>query len=217
MDAWIWDVVRWFTSAAAGATIAGHLVKKKIEYRFNKELAKYNSELDEERSKELAKYNLVLTEKIEGLKAELQLKNNKEQVKYSSLHEDRKIIVAEINSRLLLVDSSVSNLLGRRGEIIETLSIEEAEMKHSDVMQNMNDFILYHKSKKIYLSKDTNEIIYDLIGSLQITVSQFYVYYIVGEKVVRDAFEEYISHRFPNDKNKLDVELSRLLGVTEPL
>ncbi|MDF9474543.1 hypothetical protein [Bacillus cereus] len=217
MNAWIGDFVGWFTSATVGATIAGHFVKKGIEQRFNKELTKYNSELTKERNKELADYNSVLTEKLEGIKAELQSNNNKEQVKYSSLHEDRKTIVAELNTKLLLVDSSVSNLLGLNGEIIETLSIEKAEMKFAEVAKTMDDFYQYHRSKKIYLSKDTNRIIYTLIGSLQITVGHFFSYYIVEEKDVREKFNQYIKHDFPTDRDNLNVELSRLLGVTEPL
>ncbi|MBG9646193.1 hypothetical protein P4K49_08335 [Bacillus cereus] len=214
MDAsWVLDSLKWLGSTVTGAGFASYYIKKSFDHKFNKELAEYNLELN----KELAQHNTKLNEEVESLKAELQRENTKEQIKYNMLHERRESIIEELNSKLLNLDSSVSDLMGLRNEIIETLSIEEAELKYFEVMQNMTELFLYQKSKKIYLSNNTNRIIYDLIGTVQVIGTQFYSYYIIGDKDVRENLEQNIKKQFKDDKSILEDELSRLLGVTGQL
>ena len=211
---WLMDGFRWGASTVVGAGIAGHFIKKKFDHQFDKQLASYKFSLD----KELAKHNVQLTKQIENLKAELQIKNNKEQTKYNGLHEERRGIIKEFNTKLVELNLLVSGLLGLDNTIDESLSKEEAGKKYYDLVQKMNGFYQFHEAQKIYLSSDTNGIFNTFITTLQIIAGDFYMYYIVGG-VKKDEInlEQNITKRFRDEKRSLEKEFSKLLGVTEKL
>ncbi|PED96036.1 hypothetical protein [Bacillus toyonensis] len=214
---WIGDSLNWVASnivgAIAGAGIAGHFIKKKIDHQFNKELAKYNSDLNKELSKELAKYNIGLSEKLENIKSELQIKNSKEQIKYNELHKDRHQVIKEMNAKIIKLDSSIQKLM-LRGELNESLSKQEAWNRFVEIRKVLDDFHQYGQDAQILFSMQTNYMILELQVTAQLVLYDMDRYYQDENKEVRENLEGNIKQQFKDDKHRVLSELRRLLGVT---
>ncbi|MED0945392.1 hypothetical protein [Bacillus mycoides] len=228
VDTWIWDGLKWLTSAAAGATIAGHLVKKKIEHHFNRGLAKYNSEL----SKELAKHNAGLTEEVESLKAELQLKNNKHQITFSKLHADRAVIIKELYSKLVEVELSANELLGPNGIINRSIPRSRAPRETGEIFDNLKvntiDLLDHYRKNRIYFSEEICKLFEDIIYEIPTIAVQFFPYLpskgvqVQEETISMQQMEkedsivaEYVLDEMPKIKKALEAEFKKLLGVIE--
>lgn len=214
---WILDSLNWVVSnmvgAIAGAGIAGHFLKKKIDHKFNKELAKYNSDLNKELSKELAKYNIGLSEKLEIIKSELQIKNSKEQIEYNELHKDRYQVIKEMNAKIIKLDSCIQKLvLGE--ELDESLSKQEALNRFVELREVMNDIHQYEQNVQILFSRETVYMIVDLQITAQFILGDMYFYYQHDEKDLKEKLEQNIKQQFKDDKNRVISELRKLLGVT---
>ncbi|PEQ27988.1 hypothetical protein [Bacillus thuringiensis] len=214
---WMLDSLNWVVSnavgAIAGAGIAGHFLKKKIDHKFNKELAKYNSDLNKELSKELARYNIELSGKLENIKSELQIKNSKEQIEYNELHKDRYQVIKEMNAKIIKLDSCIQKLLLGE-EFDESLSKQEAMNRFVELREVMNDIHQYEKEVQILFSKETVYMIVDLQITAQFILHDMYFYYQHDEKQYKDDLEKNIKQKFKDDKNQVESELRRLLGVT---
>lgn len=198
--------------AIAGAGIAGHFIKKKIDHQFNKELAKYNSDLNKELSKEIARYNTGLSEKLENIKSELQMKNSQKQIEYNELHKDRYQVIKEMNAKIIKLDSSIQKLVFGEG-LDESLSKQEAMNRFVELREVMNEIHQYEQEVKILFSRDTVYMIVDLQITAQLILHDMYFYYQHDEKQYKENLEKNIKQKFPEDKNRVESELRRLLGV----
>ncbi|MCU5039317.1 hypothetical protein FC702_13490 [Bacillus cereus] len=214
---WILDSLNWVVSnmvgAIAGAGIAGHFLKKKIDYKFNKELAKYNSELNKELGKELARYNIGLSEKLENIKSELQIKNSKEQIEYNELHKDRYQVIKEMHAKIIKLDSCIQKLLlGEEFDV--SLSKQEAMIRFVELREAINDINQYENEVQILFSKETVYIIMNLQITAQFILGDLFFYYQDDETELKEKLEQNIKQQFIDDKNRVLSELRRLLGVT---
>ncbi|PFM50170.1 hypothetical protein COJ45_05365 [Bacillus cereus] len=214
---WMLDSLNWVVSnmlgAIAGAGIAGHFIKKKIDHQFNKELAKYNSDLNKELSKEIARYNTGLSEKLENIKSELQMKNSQKQIEYNELHKDRYQVIKEMNAKIIKLDSYIQKLVFGEG-LDESLSKQEAMNRFVELREVMNEIHQYEQEVKILFSRDTVYMIVDLQITAQFILHDMYFYYQHDEKQHKENLEKNIKQKFPEDKNRVESELRRLLGVT---
>ncbi|PFI17439.1 hypothetical protein [Bacillus cereus] len=218
VEQWLQWVISGITGAIAGGGLMIFYLKKRITHILDKKLAVHKSILDkgmvEYKSivdKDLAEYNTLLTQKIEHYKSDLQMKNNIEQIKRSSLQADINVFVTDLHSKLKEVSLSVHSLLVITDE---TCSREYGDGKYKDLVRKINDFTSYYTNGNIYFTEEVDKVVWNVIEKVQLILIHYWTYYVDDEVERQEKLKQYIQKDFPKARKILEAEFRKLIGVT---
>jgi uncharacterized membrane-anchored protein YhcB (DUF1043 family) len=138
---------------AVGATVIGWVAKDVINQYFEKELNKYQAEID----KELSRFQAEL---------------DKEKLQFSQLHNERARITAELYEKFILFEEDMRSLTDpmERGEE------PPKDEKLQTAAESGNEFINFYMKNKIYFPPEICDTIEDLHEEMKSVYNQFGIY-----------------------------------------
>lgn len=183
---------------AVGATVIGWVAKDSIIQYFEKELNKYEAEIDKE---------------LKRLQAEL----DKEKHQYSQLHDDRARITAELYEKFVVFEEDMRSLT----DPVEYPNEPQKEDKLQTAAESGNEFLNFYMKNKIYFPPEICDTIEDLHDEMQSVYNKFGIYkpYKSGPGDPQDtgewmdAWKRVTEDEVPELKEELEDHFRGLLGV----
>ncbi|HDR4484058.1 TPA: hypothetical protein QCQ09_005778 [Bacillus cereus] len=209
---------------------------KRLEENHKSELRKREEDYKKELNKELkridAEFKVLTDRQIEEHKSELKKINDKYQIKFNKLHADRAVIIKDLYSKLVTVESNAKDLLGPNGSINRSIPRSRAPKETVEIFENLRvstgDLLDCYMKNKIYFSEEVCKLFEDITYGIPTIAAQF-LPYIPGKGVqVQEEFisvetkekedrivAEYVYDEMPKIKGALEAEFRELLGVIE--
>ncbi|GGK81923.1 hypothetical protein [Haloarcula sebkhae] len=138
---------------AVGATVIGWVAKDMIGQYFEKELNKYQAEID----KELSKYQAEL---------------DKEKLRYSQLHTDRAQVTAELYEKLVQFELDMI-------ELTDPVELGDRPPKRELLMsakESGNEFLRYYRRNQIYFPEDVCKTVDEVYEEMKSIFHEFMIY-----------------------------------------
>jgi len=156
-----------------------------------------------------------LDKDIESYKAELK----REQIRFSKLHEERGIVMAELYEKLVSMVLA-AELLFTPMESPGDPSREERGKQASDAI---NNFLVFSQKKEIYFDKNTCELLNEIRKRIRTSYIKFMVFRVHDKeddivplvekiKTWEECWKE-IKYKIPELMEKLKNEFREILGV----
>ncbi|HDR4460012.1 TPA: hypothetical protein QCP98_000734 [Bacillus cereus] len=207
---------------------------KRLEENHKSELRKREEDYKKELNKELkridAEFKVLTDRQIEEHKSELKKINDKYQIKFSKLHADRAVIIQDLYSKLVALESKAKDLMGPNGGINRSIprlrEPEKTAKIFEDLKVSWSDLLDCYKQNRIYFSEEVCELFEDMINGIVSTTVEFFPYMPINhvqeqdisveekEKVDKKVVE-FIYSEMPKIKRALESEFRELLGVIE--
>lgn len=183
---------------AIGATVVGWVAKDAIGQYFEKELQRYQADVDKE---------------LNRFQAELE----KDKLRFSELHNERAKITAELYERFVEFENDMKSLttpLEYEGEPSKDEKIEQAA-------ESGNEFINYYIKNKIYFPPEICDTVEELQGELKSVFDEFRIYQPYKNRrgspedldKWTDAWETVTEDEVQELKEDLEEHFRELLGV----
>ncbi|PEN77540.1 hypothetical protein CN539_00695 [Bacillus toyonensis] len=179
-----------------------------------------------------ADFKLLLDKQIEEHKSELKKINDKYQIKFSKLHADRAVIIKDLYSKLVTLESNAKDLLGPNGSINQSIPRSRAPKETAKIFENLRvstaDLLDCYMKNKIYFSEEVCKLFEDITYGIPTIAVQFLSYMpSKGVQVQEEAISvekkekedrivaDYVYDEMPKIKVALEAEFRELLGVIE--
>jgi hypothetical protein len=183
---------------AVGATVIGWVAKDIINQYFEKELSKYESEID----KELNRYQAEL---------------DKEKHRFSQLHDERARITAELYEKFIIFEEDMRSLT----DPIEYEHSPSKDEKLETAAESGNEFINFYMKNKIYFPPEICDTIENIHEEMQSIHSKFGIYkpYKSLPDDPKDtdkwleSWKRMTEEDIPELKKELEEHFRELLGV----
>ncbi len=135
---------------AIGATVVGWVAKNTISQYFEKELSKYETEID----KELSRFEAEL---------------DKEKLQFSQLHNERARITAELYEKFVVFEEDMRSLT----DPVEHTGSPSKDEKLQTAAESGNEFINFYMKNKIYFPPRICDTIEELNKEMQSVHTEF--------------------------------------------
>ncbi|MDA2086267.1 hypothetical protein PDM90_02590 [Bacillus cereus] len=209
---------------------------KRLEENHKSELRKreedYKKELNEELKRIDAEFKVLTDRQIEEHKSELKKINDKYHIKFNKLHADRAVIIKDLYSKLVALESKAKDLMGPNGSINRSIPRSREPEKTAEIYENLRvstvDFLDCYTQNKIYFSEEVCKLFEDITDGIPTISVQFFSYMpSKGVQVQEEAISvekkekedrivaEFIYDEMPKIKSALEAEFRELLGVIE--
>lgn len=185
---------------AIGTTVIGWVAKDTINKYFEKELSKYQEEID----KELKRHQAEL---------------DKEKHQFSQLHNERAKITAELYSKFVEFEEDMRSLTSP----MEYPDDPSKDEQLKTAAESGNEFINFYMKNKIYFPSEICETIEELNEEMQSIYNKFGIYrpfearpgdpHDTGEW--HDAWKSVTDDEIPELKEELEDHFRDLLGVDQ--
>ncbi|MGH0633934.1 hypothetical protein ACQVP8_18075 [Bacillus pacificus] len=101
-----------------------------------------------------ADFKLLLDKQIEEHKSELKKINDKYQIKFSKLHADRPVIIQDLYSKLVALESKAKDLMGPNGSLNRSIPRLREPEKTAKIFEDLKvswiDLLDCYTKNKIY-------------------------------------------------------------------
>lgn len=192
MDNYLKNLLTYLTSISVITFAIGYLLKVFIENFFNKEIKRYETELNE------------LTKR--------------EEIKFSRLHEDRALITKELYKRLYLLEKQ---LIPYMDIIRDDMAKFFKEEYHYEVVKSVYDFIEYANENIIYYEENIASLINEIGEIVKVLNLNAFVWQKVGLPLKETDFDEdwannvyvIVTTKMPILKKELENAFRDVLGV----
>ncbi|WP_242276986.1 hypothetical protein [Bacillus cereus group sp. BfR-BA-01446] len=208
---------------------------KRLEENHKSELRKREEDYKKELNKELkridAEFKVLTDRQIEEHKSELKKINDKYQIKFSKLHADRAVIIQDLYSKLVALESKAKDLMGPNGGINRSIprsrEPEETAKRFDDLKVSTVDLVDCYTKNKIYFSEEVCKLFEDITNGIPTIAVQFFSYMpnkgVQVEEVISEEEKkkedrivaEFVYDEMPKIKGALEAEFRELLGVIE--
>jgi len=185
---------------AVGATVVGWVAKSTINQYFEKELSKYEAEID----KELSRFEAEL---------------DKEKLQFSQLHNERARITAELYERFVVFEEDMRSLT----DPIEHTDSPSKDDKLQTAAESGNEFINFYMKNKIYFPPRICDTIEELHSEMKSVHTEFSILEPYrsspgdpqNPKDWLEAWENITEDEVPELKEDLEEHFRELLGVKQ--
>lgn len=157
-----WLVKKWLESK----------IKKDVEQKYEKELAKFKIDLESSKEKEIAKLNSELNQKtqiaIANLNSQLNIIEAQNNIRFSSVFEKTADVIAHVYSDLVHLENLCKSHTEFSGPDEQQRQIQRQEFKNK-----LNDFWQYFGCHQPYLPKATAATTTEIYKQLAVVSAQY--------------------------------------------
>ncbi|MGH0601710.1 hypothetical protein [Bacillus mycoides] len=214
------------------STVIVYLSKQVFLHKMKNLEENHKNELNKELKKIEAEFKVLTDRQIEDHKAELKKINDKYHITFSKLHADRAVIIQDLYSKLVALESKAKDLMGPNGSINRSIPRLREPEKTAKISEDLKvswiDLLDCYTKNKIYFSEEVCKLFEDIIYGIPTIAVQFFSYtssksvqvqeeaISVEKKEEEDRIvAEFVYDEMPKIKGVLETEFRELLGVIE--
>ncbi|MES9692000.1 hypothetical protein ABWK39_10880 [Bacillus toyonensis] len=214
------------------STVIVYLSKQVFLHKMKNLEENHKNELNKELKKIEAEFKMLTDRQIEDHKAELKKINDKYHITFSKLHADRAVLIQDLYSKLVVLESKAKDLMGPNGSINRSIprlrQPEETAKIFDDLKFSWIDLLDCYRKNKIYFSEEVCKLFEDITNGIPTIAVQFFSYMpsksvqvqeetiSVEKKEKEDRIvAEFLYDEMPKIKGVLETEFRELLGVIE--